>query len=463
MLVQLRVRLYDHLQSLPLSYFHDNKHGNTLALLTNDCTIISSFISSTAVSVLPHLLVVAGSLSCICIINPVVALLTGLLIPLFYLTIKLLGRNIRPISNKLLTQYAATFALAEENLATLPIIKSFTREQLESNRFEVSNHRLYDLSISYLRAHARLAPVVRFLFFIIILIILWVIGDDIAAGKLSAGQVVSMMFYGMLLTQPVSSLANTYGSIQRAVSAGERLLAVFNTQNESYSDGIALPEIQSRIVFEHITFSYPGREPILRDLNLTVSAGETVAITGENGAGKSTLAHLLMRFALPLHGVITIDGVDIQTVSLDSLRSHIGLVQQHVLLQNSSVADNILFGKADATKEEITAAAQAAHALEFIENLPQGFETLIGDQGIKLSGGQKQRLSLARALLKNPAILILDEATAMFDPEGEKAFIVQNKELLHCRTVILITHRPASLALADRILRLEHGSLVACT
>lgn len=463
MLTKLRIRLYNHLQSLPISYFHDHKHGNTLALLTNDCAIISSFITNTALSMLPNLLTAAGSLFCIFLISPLVAGLTGFLIPLFYLTTKLLGRRIRPISQGLLTQYAATFALAEENLATLPIIKSFTREQLESNRFEESNLQLFNLSTNYLRAHSRLAPVIRFLSFTIIMLILWVLGDDIATGKLSAGQVVSLMLYGMLLAQPIGRLADTYGSIQRTLAAEERLLRVFNTQNESYRNGIVLPAIQGRIVFEDITFLYPEREPILKNLNLTIQPGETVAITGENGAGKSTIAHLLMRFFLPQQGRILIDGHDIQSVSLDSLRSQIGIVQQHVLLQNSSIANNILFGKANASKGEVRAAAKAAHALEFIEKLPDGFETMIGDQGVKLSGGQKQRLSLARALLKNPAILILDEATAMFDPKGEIAFITENRNLLSGRTVIIITHRPASLALADRILFLKNGCLVPNT
>jgi ABC-type multidrug transport system fused ATPase/permease subunit len=461
MLIQLRARLYDHLQSLPMSFFHNSKHGETLALLTSDAAILSSFITGNVVALLPILLTAVLSLVCIFLINPVIALLAGLLVPVFYLTTKILGRNIRPIARQYMNQYAETFAVAEENLATLPIIKSFTRESLESRRFQNSNRALFNLSSKYIQAQARLAPVIKFFSTAIILIILWIVGDDIAKGQLPTSDIVSLMLYGMLLTQPISRLADTYGQMQRALGAAERLLSVFATRAEDHRQGIPLPPVQGEVRFSGVSFAYPGRETLFQNLDLVISAGETVAITGVNGAGKSTIAHLLMRFATPSQGAIFIDGHNIADVTLDSLRAQIGLVQQQVLLQNSTVLENVLFGRPDADRQSLIKAVKAAHALPFIEKLPQGFDTLIGDQGVKLSGGQKQRLSLARAFLKDPAILILDEATAMFDPEGEENFIADNKELLGKRTVILITHRPASLALADRILHLENGSLTA--
>lgn len=459
MLIQLRTRLYDHLQSLPISYFHARKHGETLALLTNDAAVLSGFVTTTAVSLLPHFGTACGALVCIFMISPLIALLSALLIPFFYLATKILGRGIRLISRQLMQQYAETFSLAEENLATLPIIKSFTREPLESRRFADSNSELFRLSAKYIQAQAKLAPVMKLFSTTIILIILLIISDDITSGKLQAGDIVSLMLYGMLLTQPISRLADTYGQVQRAMGAAERMLAVFSVRPEDHSKGFPLPPVRGQIHFSGVSFTYPGRDLLLDRLDLQIAQGETVAITGVNGAGKSTIAHLLMRFAEPHEGMIFIDDINISDVRLDSLRSQIGLVQQQVLLQNSTVAENILFGRPGADQKAIEAAARAAHAHEFIEKLPQGYNTLIGDQGIRLSGGQKQRLSLARALLKDPAILILDEATAMFDPEGEVSFIRENRDLLSRRTVILITHRPASLALADRILRLENGIL----
>lgn len=463
MLVQLRSRLYNHLQGLPLGYHHDKKHGETLALITNDSAVVSSFITGTVVSLVPQLLTAAGAVVCILVINPLVAGLLLVLIPLFYIVLKLLGRQIRPISRRLMQQYATTFSLAEENLATLSAIKIFTREHHESHRFHASNEKLYELSVRYLKTQARLTPLIRLLATAIVLGILWFIGDDIAAGLLSTGDIVSLMLYGMLLTQPISRLADTYGQIQRTAGAAERLLEVFDYPTETATSGDPLLPLKGGIVFDRVSFAYPGRTRVLNALSLAISPGETVAITGENGAGKSTLVHLLMRFYQPTEGTIQLDGQDISTAELISLRSQIGLVEQNVVLQNATVAENISFGKPSATDAEIVQAARASHALDFINALPAGMDTLIGDQGIKLSGGQKQRLSLARALLTDPPILILDEATAMFDPEGEISFIEENRELLRQRTVIIITHRPASLALADRILRLENGRLLPDT
>ena len=459
MIIKLRTRLYDHLQSLPIDYFHEHKQGKILSLISHDTSIISSFVSSTLVGVLPHIIIAVGAIGCIYFISPVIALLCLLLVPLFVLTSKLLGRQIRQISEKFMEQYGSTFAIAAENFGTLPIIKSFSREDLESTRFRQSNDELYDISALYLEKQARLAPAIRFLATAIIFLILFLSGKSITNGSLSPANIVSLILYGMLLSRPISSLAETYGHTQRSIAAGKRLLGVLNEKNENFAIGKKLPPVKGEILFHNVSFAYPNRSSLFSELNLRIKAGETIGITGENGEGKSTIAHMLINFYQPLSGTVSIDGYDLKDINLDSLRSQIGLVQQHVLLQNSSVSANILFGKPDAEPHEIEATARSAHAHEFITQLPDGYETIIGEQGVKLSGGQKQRLSLARALLKKPQILILDEATAMFDPKGELDFVAENRDIFKERTVIIITHRPASLALADTIYELKNGVL----
>jgi subfamily B ATP-binding cassette protein MsbA len=268
---------------------------------------------------------------------------------------------------------------------------------------------------------------------------------------------VSILLYGMLLTRPVSGLAGVYGSVQKARGAAARLIEAFDATPEPDDAGaVPLGPVAGHVRFENVHFGYPGRPRVLSGVDLEIRAGETVALTGDNGSGKSTIAHLLMRFADPCEGRVLVDGKDIRGVSIASLRGQIGLVAQHVLLLNDTVRENIAYGRPDAVQSEIERAARSAQAHELIQLLPQGYDTPIGDRGTRLSGGQRQRIALARAFLKDAPILILDEATAMFDPAGEVAFVEECRSTLGQRTVILITHRPASLALADRVLVLGH-------
>ncbi|MBK7119968.1 MAG: ABC transporter ATP-binding protein [Comamonadaceae bacterium] len=363
------------------------------------------------------------------------------------------------MSSQLQQAHADSVAIAEENLSMLPAIKTFTREPLESARYRDKIESILHLSNQERLIYAALGPGVQFLAAAGMVLVLWQLSGPMA-GRTPA-EIVSFLLYATLLTRPVSALADVYGQTRQAQGALERLSAALTELPEpADAGGQTLPQVRGDIQFQAVRFAYPGRPVALDGISLHIRAGETIALTGANGAGKSTLAHLLMRLMAPGSGRILIDGIDIASLTLASLRRQIGVVPQHVLLFNGSVFDNIAYGLPDSTPTAVMAAARAAQAHAFIMRLPQGYDSIIGDQGIRLSGGQRQRIALARALLKDPPILVLDEATAMFDPEGEKSFIADCHDTLAQRTVILITHRPASLALADRVHRLEAGRIV---
>lgn len=462
MLAGLRMRLYDHLQSLPMEYFHAKRRGDVLALLATDAERISNFVTTTLVGLLPLLITFVGALYFLYQISASIALLAGASIPLFYVVMRIIGRRLRPLTSAWMRTHAQMFATLEENIGMLPAIKAFNREGYESERFQRSNVELTRFAKRQLLISSALTPAVHLLAGLGLLLLLLISTRQVQAGALEAGDMVSILLYGMLLTRPVSGLAGVYGSVQTARGSAERLIEVFQVRPEPNDrGGTSLGTLAGGIRFEQVTFAYANRPRVLHGLALDIRPGETVALTGENGSGKSTIVHLLMRFADPDNGIILVDGQDIRQVRIDSLREQIGLVAQHVLLLNGTVRENIAYSRPDADQERIRAAARAAQAHEFVTRLPQGYDTPIGDQGVRLSGGQRQRIALARALMKDPPILILDEATSMFDPSAEHAFIHACRDALADRTVILITHRPASLALADRVLRLEHGRLVA--
>lgn len=453
-------RVFDHLQALPLRWHQDRRRGEVLSLLIEDTHRLGSFVTSTLTPLLPLLLTCAGACVMMLRIEPRIGLAMAALVPAIFIVLRWAGRRLRPLATEAMEAYAAKSAIAEQNLSMIPVVKAYLGESGESARFAAQNHRLRDLEIRQVRLQDAIGPLVRVGAAACVMVLLWLSSRGVASGAMTPAELVSLLLYGLLLTQPVSQLASVYGQVQTARGMARRLIEAFAVAPEPDDGALVLQQVRGEVVFDQVSFAYPGRGPVLDRLDLRVRAGETIAITGANGAGKSSLVHLLMRFTDPDSGAIFLDGADIRDATLKSLRTQIALVSQNVLLFNASIAENIAYGLADATREQVEAAARFAQAHDFIEALPQGYATVVGDQGVRLSGGQKQRIALARALIKRPSILVLDEATAMFDPAGEQEFIVHCRDLMDTRTVILITHRPASLALADRILRMEEGRLV---
>ncbi len=452
--------LYAHLQSLPLEWHNARQRGDVLALLYGDVLRVGGYVTGTLLPLLPLLFTLIGALAMMLHLAPAIAVTVAVLMPLMFLALKLVGRRLRPLSHDSAEAWAEQSALAEQNLESLALIKAFGTEPAERANFRQRADAVYDADLRLAKLQGAINPVVYAIGAGAILLLLGLGGHLVIRSEMRMGELVSVFLYGMVLVGPVGSLASVYGSTMAAMGSLRRLSDALMAKPELDTGTQTVVPVAGDIVYSQIDFSYPGREPLFQGLNLTIRAGETVALTGVNGAGKSTLVHLLLRLVEPQGGRVAIGGMDLREFRLQALRGQIGLVAQQVLLFNATVRENIAYGRVDASLDAIERAAQAARAHDFIRALPQRYDTVVGDQGVRLSGGQRQRIALARALLRDPAILILDEATAMFDPEGEAEFIEACRDILAHRTVIMITHRPASLALADRVLRLEAGRLV---
>ncbi len=452
--------LYAHLQALPLAWHHARQRGDVLALLGGDIHRLSGYVTGIVLPLLPMLFTLVGALAMMLHLAPWIAVTVAVLMPLLFIALKLTGRRLRPLAHASAQAWADQSALAEQNLEALPLIKAFATEPSERANYRDRSDAIYAVDLHLARLQGAIGPAVHVIGAGAILLLLGLGGHLVVRNELRMGELVSLFLYGLVLVAPVSGLATVYGSSLAAMGSLRRLSEALAAQPEVDRGERTRIPADGDITFDAVDFTYPGRGPLFRGLDLRIRAGETVALTGVNGAGKSTLVHLLLRLVEPQGGRVSIGGIDVRDYRLQALRGQIGLVAQQVMLFNATIADNITYGRADASREAIERAARAARAHDFIAALPQGYATVIGDQGVRLSGGQKQRIALARALLRDPAILILDEATAMFDPEGEAEFIEACRDILARRTVIMITHRPASLALADRVLRLDAGRLV---
>jgi subfamily B ATP-binding cassette protein MsbA len=465
--VDLRRRTYTHLHSLSLRFFADRRVGELISRLSADVTLVRSALTNDVANVLGQAITFLGSLVLMIALN---WRLTGFilaLVPILIVVATLFGRQMRRLSTGVQDQLAGGAALAEEALSGVRVVKAFGRESYESGRYTAQIERAFSATMRLIRLRSAFGPLLTFLGFAALAGILWFGGREVLAGRLSGGALIAFLVYGINIAAALGTFTNLYAQLQEALGASRRIFDILDEQSEIRDAPGArpLPPAQGRITFDHVSFAYSaasGETPaaVLHDIQLDIQPGEALALVGPSGAGKSTLFNLIPRFYDPTAGQICVDGRDLRAVTLDSLRAQIGIVPQETQLFSGTVAENLRYGKLDAAPAELEAAAQAANAAEFIERLPHGYETLVGEKGVKLSGGQRQRIAIARALLKNPRILLLDEATSSLDSESEGLVQEALDRLMQGRTTVIIAHRLSTIHRAHRIAVLDDGALV---
>jgi len=465
--VDLRRETYGHLHTLSLRFFADRRVGELISRLSADVTLVRAALTNDVANVLGQFITFVGSLVLMIVLN---WRLTGFilaLVPVLIVIATLFGRQMRRLSTGVQDQLAGGAALAEEALSGVRVVKAFGREGYEADRYTAQIERAFRFTMSLVRLRSAFGPLLTFLGFAALAGILWFGGREVLAGRLSGGALIAFLVYGINIAAALGTFTGLYTQLQEALGASRRIFELLDEQSEIHDAPTArpLPPVQGRISFDKVSFAYAAADgeapaPVLRDIDLEIQPGEALALVGPSGAGKSTLFNLIPRFYDPTAGQICVDGHDLHGVTLDSLRAQIGIVPQETHLFSGTVAENLRYGKLDATAAELEAAAQAANALEFIERLPQGYETLVGEKGVKLSGGQRQRIAIARAILKNPRILLLDEATSSLDSESEGLVQEALDRLMQGRTTVMIAHRLSTIHRAHRIAVLDDGALV---
>ncbi len=460
-IIDIREVMFRKFQRMPMSYFDKHQTGETMSYITNDVAAVQAALVENLIELFTESSILIGSIAMMLYLDWKLTLLTLIVVPMVGYAMKIFGKKIKANGTVIQERMADITSMLQESISSIRVVKSFVREDYEIKRFCDENELNFQAAMKNVQLTSLLTPTVEFLAAIAVTFIVWFGGYEVINGTMTAGALVAFLTYAVNLANPVKRLSRIYGKMQKAMAAVDRIFHVLDLQ-EAVSDkenAKILPPVKGHVSFKNVTFSYDGTHDALKNVSLEVKPGEMIAFVGPSGAGKSTIANLIPRFYDVNDGEILIDDNDIRDVKVHSLREQIGIVPQETVLFSTTVMENIRYGRLDATDEEVIAASIAANCDEFIKQLPNGYDTFIGERGLNLSGGQRQRLSIARAILKNPRILILDEATSALDTESEKIVQSALDDLMVGRTSFVIAHRLSTIFDADQIFVIDHGKI----
>ncbi len=459
----VRNQLYNHIQRLSFSYHTHAQTGQLMSRMAEDVGAIQRFVSGALLDSLSIVLMLGFIIIILLQLNWQLALISLLPMPLLAYLVKALADQMRPKWRQVQQDFAQVTTVLQENLTGVQVVRAFAREPYEIEKFDAANRTYMRTRLDTIRFWGATSPSMGFLVAVSVALVFWFGGPMVISGALTLGTLVAINSYILMLSGPVQRLGNIVNLMAEAFACGERIFEVLDTPFEIHDtpNATALPTIEGHVRFEHVDFKYSdGRQPTLSDINLDAKPGQAIALVGHTGAGKSTLINLILRFYDVTAGRITVDGHDVRYLTLESLRRHIGVVLQDTLLFSATIRENIAYGRPDASEAEVVSAAKAAQAHEFIMSFPKGYETEVGERGITLSGGQRQRIAIARALLVDPRILILDDSTSSVDMETEHLIQQALSALMRGRTSFVIAQRLTTVKSADQVLVMDHGRIV---
>ena len=462
----IRSAVYSHVIKQSPEFFESTHSGEILSRLNTDTVLIQTLIGTSVSMAIRNILLLAGGLVMMFITSPKLSVLIFATLLLTIIPTMIMGRRVRKLSRASQDKIADASALAGEKLNAIPTIQSFTNEKVEINRFNQSIQTALDAAITRMRARSLLTFVAILFGFTSIILVLWLGAYAVMDNQITAGELSQFILYAVIVAGAIAGISEVIGDTQRAIGASDRLLELLNIQStiQDFTSVKSIPKVNTAgigVQIQNLNFRYPSNpNSVLSNISLEIKPGERVAIVGPSGAGKTTLFQLLQRFYDPTSGTILFSDINIQNIPLEALRKMIGVVPQDIVIFSDNAMENIRFGKMDATDEEVLSAARLAIADEFISKLPDGYQSFLGDRGIRLSGGQKQRIAIARVLLKNPALLLLDEATSALDAESELLVQRALEAAMDSRTTLVIAHRLSTVKQADKILVLENGKII---